>query len=54
VEKIGEFYHINNKRTKELDQKLPVQWQSAAFKKEQEKLVTKIDIMAEERDASIH
>lgn len=54
VGKIGELYHINNKRTKEFDPKLPVQWQSAAFKKEHEKLVTKIEIMAGERDASIH
>ena len=54
VGKIGELYHINNKRTKEFDPKLPVQWQSAAFKKEHEKLVTKIEIMAEERDASMH
>ena len=54
VGKIGELYHINNKRTKEFDPKLPVQRQSAAFKKEHEKLVTKIEIMAGERDASIH
>jgi len=54
VEKIGELYHINNKRTKEFDPKLPVQWQSAAFKKEHEKLVTTIDIMAKKRDASTH
>ena len=53
VEKIGELYHINNKRYKEFDQKLPVQWQSASFKKEHEKLVTHMDIMAEERDAFI-
>lgn len=54
VEKIGELYHINNKRTKEFGPKLPVQWQSAAFKKEHENLVTKTEIMAGERDASIH
>jgi transposase len=54
VEKIGELYHINNKRTKEFDQKLPVQGQSTAFKKGHEKLVAKTDIMAEERDASIN
>ncbi len=53
VEKIGGLYHINNKRSKEFDQKLPVPWQSAAFKKEHEKLVAKIETMAEERDASI-
>ncbi len=53
VEKIGGLYHTNKKRSKEFDQKLPVPWQSAAFKKEHEKLVAKIEIMAEERDASI-
>ena len=54
VEKIGELYHINNKRFKEFDPKLPVPEQSTAFKKEHEKLVAQIDIMAEERDTSIH
>lgn len=54
VEKIGELYHTNNKRTKEFDPKLPLQGQSAAFKKEHAKLAIRIDIMAEERDASIH
>ena len=54
VEKIGEIYHVNNKRTEEFDQKLPVPWQSAAFKKEHEKLVTKMEIMVEERDAALH
>jgi len=54
VEKIGEIYHVNNKRTKEFDQKFPVPWQSAPFKKEHEKLVTKIEIMVEERDAALH
>ena len=54
VGKIGELYHINNKRTKEFDPKLPVQWQSTAFKKEHEKLVTKIEVIAGERDASMH
>lgn len=53
VKKIGELYHINNKRYKEFNPKLPVPWQSASFKKEHEKIVTKKDIMAEERDASI-
>ena len=54
VEKIGELYHINNKRLKEFDQKLPVlPWQSTVFQKEHAKLVTTIDIMAEERDSSI-
>ncbi len=45
VEKIGGLYHINNKRSKEFDQKLPVPWQSAAFKKEHEKLVTKTALL---------
>ena len=53
VEKIGELYHINNKRYKEFDQKRPVPWQSAAFKKEHEKLVAKTERMVEERDAAI-
>lgn len=53
VKKIGELYHINNQRCKEFDQKLPIQWQSASFKKEHEKLVEKMDAMAEERDAFV-
>ncbi|MFH1302528.1 MAG: transposase, partial [Planctomycetota bacterium] len=53
VEKIGELYHTNNQRYKEFDQKLPIQWQSALFKKEHEKLVEKMNVMAEERDAFI-
>ena len=54
VDEISELYHINNKRTKEFDPKFPVQRQSATFKKEHEKLVTKIEIMAGKRDASMH
>jgi transposase len=50
VEKIGEFYHINNQRCKEFDQKLLIQWQSASFKEQHKKLVNKMDAMVEERD----
>ena len=32
---------------------LPIQWQSASFKKQHEKLVEKMDAMAEERDAFV-
>ena len=54
VKTIGELYHINNKRREDFDQKLPVlAWQSATFQKEQDKLLSKIDIMAEERDSTI-
>ena len=53
VEKIGELYHINNLRRKEFDQKLPIQWQSSSFKDQHEKLVEKMAVMAEERDAFI-
>ncbi len=54
VEKIGDLYHINNKRLKEFDTKLPVlPWQSATFQKEHDALVTKIETMAEERDLAI-
>ena len=53
VKKIGELYHINNQRCKEFDQKLPIQWQSASFKKQHEKLVEKMEAMAEERDAFV-
>lgn len=54
VKKIAELYHINNKRVEEFDQKLPVlPWQSATFQKEHDRLVTKIDIMAEERNSAI-
>jgi transposase len=53
VKKIGELYHINNQRCKKFDQKLPIQWQSASFKKQHEKLVEKMEAMAEERDAFV-
>ena len=53
VEKIGELYHINNLRSKEFDQKLPIQWQLASFKEQHEKLVEKMDAIAEERDVFI-
>jgi len=53
VEKIGELYHINNQRCKEFDQKFPIQRQSALFKTQHEKLVGKMDAMAEERDAFV-
>ena len=54
VEKIAELYHINNNRCEEFDQKLPLQWQSASFKNQHEKLVEKMGVMAEERDLSIN
>jgi len=53
VGKIGELYHINNLRCKEFDQKLPIQWQSSSFKRQHEKLVEKMDAIAEERDVFI-
>ena len=53
VEKIGELYHINNLRSKEFDQKLPIQWQLASCKEQHEKLVEKMDAIAEERDVFI-
>ena len=53
VEKIGGLYHINNQRRKEFDQKLPIQRQSSSFKDQHEKLVEKMAVMAEERDAFI-
>jgi transposase len=53
VKKIGVLYHINNQRCKEFDQKFPIQWQSASFKTQHEKLVEKMDAMAEERDAFV-
>ncbi|MDL1982645.1 MAG: IS66 family transposase [Deltaproteobacteria bacterium] len=53
VEKIGELYHINNLRCKEFVQKLPIQWQPASFKKQHEKLVERMDAIAQERDAFI-
>lgn len=53
VQKINELYHINNKRCKEFDKTLPIQCQSALFHTQQEKLVLKMDAMAEERDAFV-
>ncbi len=53
IGKIGELYHINNLRCNEFDQKLPIQWQSSSFKKQHEKLIEKMDAIAEERDAFI-
>ncbi len=53
VEKIGDLYHINNQRCKEFDQKLAIQHQSASFQTQHEKLVEKMDTMAEERDAFV-
>jgi transposase len=53
VQKINELYHINNKRCKEFDKILPIQCQSALFQTQQEKLVLKMDAMAEERDAFV-
>ena len=50
VEKIGSLYHINNLRCKEFDPKLPVQWQSALFKKHHEQLIKEMDAMAAQRD----
>jgi len=54
VQKINELYHINNKRCKEFDKILPIQCQSALFQTQQEKLVLKMDAMAEERDAFVN
>jgi len=51
VEKIGELYHLNHQRFKEFDQKLPLPWQSPLFKKQHEKLVGKMEAIAQERDA---
>ena len=53
VGKIGELYHINNLRRKGFDQKLPIQWQVSSFKEQHEKLVEKMDAIAEERDVFI-
>ena len=53
VEKIGELYHINNLRLKQFDQKLPIQQQPAPFKEQHDKLVEKMDAMAQERDVFI-
>jgi len=51
VDKIGELYHINNQRCKELNLKLSIQKQSASFNEQHEKLVEKMDVMVEERNA---
>ena len=53
VEKIGKVYHTNNLRCKEFDQELPIQWQPSSFKEQHEKLVEKMDAIAEERDVFI-
>jgi len=53
IEKIGELYHINNKRRKNFDIKLSIQGQSVSFDEQHEKLVEKMDAMVEERDAFI-
>ena len=53
VGKIGELYHINNRRCKEFEQKLLSQWQCASFKKQHKMLVEKMDAMAEQRDTFI-
>jgi transposase len=54
VKKIGELYHINKKRCNEFDEKLPIQWQSASFKKQHAKLVEKMDEIARERDMFVN
>ena len=51
VKKIGELYHINNRRCREFDAKLPLQWQSPAFKKDHAMLIEKLDEMVQGRDA---
>jgi transposase len=53
INKIAELYHINNQRVKEFDSKQIIQWQSAAFQQEHEKLVESMDKMVDERDAFI-
>ena len=54
VGKIGKLYHINNKRIKAFDPKIgALPWQSNAFQKEHDKLVTKAENMVEQRDAAI-
>lgn len=50
---IGELYHINNQRRKEFNPKLSLPEQSASFNQLHEKLVFKMDAMAEKRDAFI-
>ncbi len=53
VEKIGELYHINNLRLKGFDPKLPFQRQPAPFKEQHDRLVEKMDAMAQERDVFV-
>ena len=53
VDQIAELYHINNKRCKEFNNKLPIQWQSEAFKEQHEKIVEKMEEIAQERDTFI-
>ena len=53
VEKIGELYHTNKLRRESFNAKLPVQKQCASFKKHHEKLIEKMDAMAQDRDAFI-
>ena len=50
VEKFGALYHINNLRCKVFDGHLSLQLQSASFKEQHEKLVEKMDTIAQERD----
>ena len=53
VENFGELYHINNLRCEVFDQQIPIQCQPASFKEQHEKLVEKMDVIAQERDAFI-
>jgi len=50
VEKIGDLYHINNRRRKEFDRKLSIPEQSTSFSEQHEKLVEKMETMVEERN----
>ena len=53
VEKFGALYHINNLRCKVFDEHLSIQLQSSSFKDQHEKLVEKMDTIAQERDEFI-
>lgn len=53
VEKIGELYHINNKRRKNFDIKLSIQGQSASFDEQHEKLVEKIEKHIKDGDLAV-
>jgi len=53
VEKFGKLYHINKLRCNEYDPKLLIQWQSASFKKQHDKLIEKMDAIVNERDIFI-